>query len=194
MTSRTRGWDGSAVFALLWLTVTMHAQSPRTAEDSFVLERGRAGRFELGMPVDDVVRLVGQERVRLVATFPEGMFQPELEIQLPGFPDGPAMSAPILEFPCGTFALWGISVRDPRYRTASGLGVGSTVADIKKLYPSARIGNIGSDGFPGVVIEAIGLNFVVDGTNLTDTARITAVWVIPQPGPALRKRWCPDRK
>ena len=146
------------------------------------------------MTVDDVIRLAGQQSVKLVATFPEGHFQPEVEIHLAGFPNGPAITSPIREFPCGEFALYGLFVRDPRFRTASGLGVGSTLADIKKFYPSAKIGNLGADGWPGIVIQEIGLNFVVGGTDFTDAAPITAVWVIPQPGPALRARWCPDRK
>jgi hypothetical protein len=182
------------VFLVVSWAVAAHGWSQSPAESTFVLERARAGRFELGMSVDDVIKLVGRENARLVATFPEGHFQPELQIHDPAFPAGPAMTAPILQGPCGEFALWGVSVRDPRFRTANGLGVGSTVAEIKKFYPSAKIGNIGADGGPGVVIQAIGLNFQVGGTDFTDAARITSVWVIPQPVPALRARWCPDRK
>ena len=58
----------------------------------FLLEQGRAGPFEVGMTVGEVYQLAGRDHVRLVATFPEGMFSPVLEIQLAGF-TGPAVTA-----------------------------------------------------------------------------------------------------
>jgi hypothetical protein len=162
-------------------------------DDSFLLDRGRAGRFVLGMSVDEVVRAVGLENVRLVATFPEGLFQPELQITLPGYTKGPALSGPIREFPCREFALWGISVDDPRFRTSDGLGPGSTLGDVNKRYPSARQLPAGSDGYPGAFIEELNLTFAIAATSaLTDDARVTSVWVVPEPE-AVRARRCPGR-
>ena len=161
--------------------------------DSFLLDRGRAGRFVVGMSVDEVVRAVGLENVRLVATFPEGLFQPELQIRLPGYMKGPALSGPIREFPCKEFALWGISVDDPRFRTSDGLGPGSTLGDVIKRYPSARQLPVGSDGYPGAFIEELNLTFAIAATSaLTDDARVTSVWVVPEPE-AVRARRCPGR-
>lgn len=90
-------------------TTTLQAGS-----SSFLLERGRAGQFEVGMSADEVYRAAGEARVRLVATFPEGMFQPVLQIEVPGLATKPALTAPIREWPCGDFAVWGLTSRSSR--------------------------------------------------------------------------------
>ena len=183
---------GILLGASLAIAVETRPQSP--AEASFVLERGQAGRFEIGMTVDEVVRLVGRDDVRLVATFPEGRFQPTVQIYLSGYKGGPALTAPILDWPCGEFALWGISVQDPRFRTRNGLGVNSTLGDLQKQYRSAKVTNIDKDGDPGVHIADLDLTFAIGGTtSFTDEARVTSVWVTPQPALGVRARRCPGR-
>ena len=166
----------------------------QTGEPSFLLERGRAGQFEVGMTADEVYRAAGREHVTLVATFPEGMFQPVLQIQVSQLTANPALTAPIREWPCGEFAVWGISVHDPRFRTKTGLGVGSTLGDLKRLHPGAKVTEIGADPGPSVVIEEIGLTFKMDpGTrSFTDRSPVKSVWVIPDPV-RVRARRCPGR-
>jgi hypothetical protein len=177
-----------------WFAAAVEGRSQSPGEGSFLLEQGRAGQFEIGMTVDEVVKVVGKSNVLLVAKFPEGIYQPELHIQLPGYSTGPALTAPILDWPCGEFALWGISVHDPRFRTRNGLGIGSTLGELKKFYPSAEVTNIDSDGEPGVHIADLDLTFAIGGTaSFTNEARVTSVWVVPQPGPAVRARHCPGR-
>ena len=89
--------------------------------------------------------------------------------------------------------LWGISVDDPRFRTSDGLGPGSTLGDVNKRYPSARQLPAGSDGYPGAFIEELNLTFAIAATSaLTDDARVTSVWVVPEPE-AVRARRCPGR-
>jgi hypothetical protein len=74
------------------------------------------------------------------------------------------------------------------------LGISSTLGELKKFYPSAEVTNIDSDGEPGVHIADLDLAFAIGGTaSFTDEARVTSVWVVPQPGPAVRARHCPGR-
>lgn len=94
---------------------------------AFVLSPGRAGVFEVGATVDEIYKLVGRERVSLVDRFREGHFTPAIEIRVPGTSVAPSVVAPIREAPCREFAVWGLTVLDPRFRTPEGLGVGSTV-------------------------------------------------------------------
>jgi len=166
----------------------------QAGEPSFLIERGRAGQFEVGMTADEVYRAAGRERVTLVATFPEGMFQPELHVRLPPFTTTPALTAPVREAPCFEFAVWGILVHDPRFRTKTGLGVGSTLGDVKRTYPAAKVTAIGTDPGPSVVIEEIGLTFKMDPAerSFTDRSRVKSVWVIPDPE-RVRARRCPGR-
>ena len=186
---------GAVAAAVIATSISVVAQTTRDSiPSSFLLTAGRAGSFELGMTVDQLIAQVGREHVRLVATFPEGMFQPELEVDLPGFPTGPALVAPIREWPCGQFALWSISVHDPRFRTATGLGVGSTLGDLRRHYPGVTVTHIDADGGPSVVITELGLTFGMESVPVyADASRVESVWVFPQPV-AVRARKCPDRQ
>src|SRR5689334_10991518 len=60
---------------LLWfivapsVIVSLAAQSAQVApKQSFVLERGRAGQFEIGMTVDELYKVAGREQVRSVTS------------------------------------------------------------------------------------------------------------------------------
>ncbi len=145
------------------------------------------------MTVDEVQAIVGIEHTKLVATYGEGMFWPRLEISLPGFAKGPALAALISNLPCGAPSLMGIDVRDPRFKTTTGLGIGSTLADIKKRYPKARIQNFNADGFPVAISVEPGISFAFqNATESRDTERVTMLWVVPQTD--VKSRRCPDER
>jgi hypothetical protein len=185
------------VRALLLATVVFAATSAGAqrairpgAESSFLVERGRAGVFEVGMPIDDAQAIAGIRNTKLVAQYPEGQFQPELQISLPGFSRGPAITAGIASWPCG-LSLASLVVRDPRYKTSRGIGVGSTLADIRKFAPSAKIGNFNADGFPGVFSAEPGISFAFgNAVEGGDPGRVTGLLVYDSPN--LRSRRCPD--
>lgn len=107
----------AALWMVLALVTTLAAQAQRPADD-FLLASGKAGPLELGMSVDDVYKIVGKDMTRLVDTYGEGMFTPALEIRLERSARPAPLVAQIREFPCAEFSLWGISVRDRRFRTA----------------------------------------------------------------------------
>jgi hypothetical protein len=197
MTARTAIRVSTTLFLALGAAVSGAQQRAATQQssDAFVLERGRAGQFELGMTADEVYRAARQQYVRLVATFPEGMFQPVLQIEIQGSEATPALTAPIREWPCAGFAIWGISVHDARFRTKDGLGVGSTLGDLRRVDSAAKVSGVMTDSGPVVVMETRGLTFRMDpaARSFTDDSRVTSVWVIPDPV-AVRARRCPDRR
>jgi hypothetical protein len=88
----------------------------------------------------------------------------------------------------------GIVVRDPRFRTSNGLGVGSTLGDLQRLYPGSQVGNIDRDGGPSVVVMELGLTFRMETLPVYASAsRVLSVWVWMVPGEQDRKRLCAVR-
>jgi hypothetical protein len=155
----------------------------------FLLAVGRAGRVELGASVDEVYGLFGRENVRLVDLFKEGLFSPALQIKLNPSATGPGIVADIREWPCGEFSVWGIEVRDARYRMQDGFGVGSTAGELKRSYPF-RISE--AEGAHAAIVDALKMSFSLSREAQVDQQRVTSVWIWPDPE-AVRKKRCPRR-
>jgi homoserine O-acetyltransferase len=152
-------------------------------DPAFLLQPGRAGRFEVGMKVDEVYRIAGRQNVRLVDIFAEGLFTPAIEIAVAG---GPSLVAPVREWPCPGFSLQGITVRDRRFRTKEGIGVGSSVADVRR-HSSVKSGH--GEGGPVAIADDLGLTFEL--TDETPSARVKSIWIYAQPE-RLRAERCPQ--
>ena len=163
------------------------AQQPPVSD--YLLASGRAGRIELGTSVDEMYRLFGRDNVRLVDLFKEGMFSPALEVKLPAATVVPAIVADIGQWPCGEFSVWGIEVRDPRFRTKDGLGVGSTARDLRRAY---RFRVTEEEGAHAAVVEALKMSFSLTRRGPVDQQRVTGVWIWPDPD-AVRTKRCPGR-
>jgi hypothetical protein len=161
---------------------SLHAQS-----DSLRLESGRAGRFVIGMTVDEVHSLVGRNNVRLVDRSSRDMESPAIEITLP---DGlsPSIVAPIRKWPCPTFSLWGIEVFDPRFRTAAGIGVGSKLRELRSNH-SVRLSD---ENGPHAWVEDLYLNFQLQNGSRADSVRVTSVWIPIRDPAAVRAARCPQ--
>ena len=162
------------------------------SKSPFVLERGRAGQFEIGMTVDEVYTVAGRENVRAVASHRGAESRPALEIRIPGFTAAAALKVS-LDRICGPLAAWGIEVHDPRFRTSNGLGVGSTLRDVRRLYRSASVVGIDTDDGAHVAISDLGLWFELNpARTFPESSRVATVWVFPQTR-AARARRCPDQ-
>ena len=157
-------------------------------DDGFLLSPGKAGRIEVGQALDELYRLVGRDRVRLIDLYREGMFDPAVEIRLPGSSTEPAIVAPIREWPCPTHSIQGLNVRDARFRTKEGLGVGSTLAELQKHY---RVVLSDEEG-PHAWVEAIQMNFGLENGSRLPSVRVRSVWLPGNPV-AIRRARCPER-
>jgi hypothetical protein len=166
----------------LWLTM-WSVQAQQRA--SFIMGRGYVGALKVGMRGDEVVALFGKQRVREFDLYTENP-EPEraLEVRLgdvnAAMPSlvvrlTPATPGPIV---LSQKRVRGIEVHDARFRTADGLGIGSTLREI-----SARHGAKVSDGegSVGAVAQDLGMTFDFtmserDG-HIPPTARAESVWV-----------------
>ena len=172
------------VVTVLFVASGVAAQPP----DDFLLAPGRAGRIEIGLPVNDLYQLIGRSNARLVDLYREGMFDPALEIRLPGSSMRVSAIAPIREWPCLAFSVQGIEVRDPRFHTREGVGVGSRLGDVQKYY---RVILSREEG-PHALAPDIRMTFDLESDARMPTVRVTSVWLYGDPD-AIRAARCPDR-
>jgi hypothetical protein len=150
------------------------------AQPDYVLEKGRAGRAKVGMSVDELYQAYGWENTKLVDLFGEGMFQPVIEIYLGG------VKSLVAEVEARKgFTVWRIAVHDKRFRTVDGIGIGSTLGELKQRYPVKMLG--GEGAVPVAWVESLGLSFFLGGrqsfiepAKAPDDARITSVLVVQQ--------------
>lgn len=169
--------------------VALVGVAPASAQTTtLLLSPGRAGPFELGQTIDEVYSLVGRERVRLVDLFGEGMFTPAIEIEMAEAPVRPSIVARIREYPCFQFAIDGMIVRDPRFQTTEGFGVGSTVGELRRAYEV----QLNREEGHSLIVPSLRMTFAVGGVSFADSVRVTSLWLWPDPVD-VRKRRCPNR-
>jgi hypothetical protein len=156
----------------------------------FLLDAGLAGDIEVGMSVDQIAARVGQEWLTLRATFPEGRFQPVLEVASPWVDNGPALSARVTASNCyHGFFVGPIWVFDRRFKTAEGVGIGSTLGDLRRGYgvDALKLSVGGEEGSPpSARLDRIGLIFSLDRASFEDASAIVSVGVMPQARSSIR--------
>ena len=137
--------------------------APETATDpaAFVLEKGRAGSISIGMPIEQVRQQVtdGTE-VKDTLLMQEGQ-QSTAYLLHTGDRDKGLLIEQQCEPDC---QVWRISVLSPDYKTAEGIGVGSSYGEVKAAYPITTVA-VEEDNFVAVS-DSAGMSFMLDDTKL----------------------------
>ena len=100
------------------------------------IEVGRAGAFEVGMTLREIFVIVEPEQVDLGFGSGEGYATPMVFLDLLPEKNGPEIIGLLDRLECPRTWEWNVNrlrVRDPRYRTADGVGVGSTLEELHQL-------------------------------------------------------------
>jgi hypothetical protein len=162
------------------------------AQDEFLLAKHQAGAVVIGMTIDNLHALHKPSSTRLVASYPEGMFIPLLEVYQEGDTN---KSIPSLVIGIDKNIDWivgSIKVNDARFRTDKGVGVGSTLGAIRKAYAVKWIGF--GEGPLCANVEDINMTFELDITNppnewyktrdqrlILDSAKVVSIFLYRSP-------------
>jgi hypothetical protein len=169
------------MIAVVLFLVTAGAEAPAT---DFTLELHRAGIVRVGENVDVLYRAVNGQ-AQLVDLKAEGDFTPLLKLTIDGRND--ALRA-FIGASDRQLIVRAIDVRDPRFRTAAGIHVGSTLGELRKTY--GRLERIGGEGTVGARVESLAMTFDLGGdvygddryrardlSDMPDDIPIVRIWV-----------------
>ena len=124
--------------AMLVSYLFCYAGSSLAQSNERQLAPSSVGKVHLGMTVDSLYEAYGRENVRLIDRGGEGGFNPAVQVFHPSEPQELIGVADVGLF-CGAYRLTGISVASPQFRTSDGLGVWSTVGEVKRKQPTAKM-------------------------------------------------------
>ena len=161
---------------MLLLLLAWTLGQPATAgTNDFVLAPGRAGNIEVGITVDQLFSRVGRENTKLLDLQLEGAFSPAIEVRVPG------RSRAVLAEIGNGFRVWRLRVNDSRFKTARGIGVGSTYAELQRAYDTRPPGQ--GEGDVYVPVPELQMSFCFGSayygrTDLPVAAKVTAALLL----------------
>jgi hypothetical protein len=140
--------------------------------------------------------------VDLVDLFEEGIFAPAVRIRIDGPDEAISLVARLEVLQCPRFRVWYLpilEVRDPRFRTVDGIGVGSTVLDAKERswtdargWAADRALDEEAANFPLIRLVFHGLDRECEGCPPpVNETQVTAVRLM-LPFPRLREQRCAE--
>jgi hypothetical protein len=156
----------SVLLSLIILLFTSVGAQIVKGQDSFLLSKNKAGGIEIGMTIDALHTKYEPRLTKLTAQYPEGMFSPLLEIYLNGKLQNVEPSITVAIDKENAWIVGGIRVKDKRFKTSKGIGIGSTLGEIRKTYKVSWI-DFG-EGSLFANVEDLGISFEIDFSKLSD--------------------------
>ncbi|RAK69904.1 hypothetical protein [Hymenobacter edaphi] len=147
-------------------SVASTAPIPTAKDEHLLLKPGYVGPLRLNMKEADLLTLLPPSTLTQTTRSLEGIEYPVYEYRPD---DAPAGSAPLLLEMVGAVEdggnrLWRVQLQDARYRTAEGIGVGSTYGEARRAYGVQTIER--AEGRLVAVSERVGMTWVLDKTGL----------------------------
>jgi hypothetical protein len=142
--------------------------------DSFRIQNGRVGKLQVGMTVEEFYSAFRSQDLRLTNLDLEGMFSPALEVRS----NGRVLLIGEIDKTGSGWIVFRITLKDRRFHTSKGIGVGSTFADLKRAYPGLKI--LIGEGQQFAFIEPESLSFGLDAypEAPSDRSRVTSVLML----------------
>ena len=170
-------------FGLLLLLIVLGAGLALAADD-FVLARNRVGNLIIGMPESAIYLVYPRQITKTVDLQLEGYPTPAVQVFLT---KGRLQPSLVSRLDGPVPGVYGIEVRDFRFRTAKGVGVGSSLGQL--LNTEKQLSFVSGEGMFGASAKDLGMTFdlAIDGaaesrvfndlSKIPAGTKIKSVWV-----------------
>jgi len=145
--------------AIALLVIGMAAQAG-TPVKLPAIERYRVGPVVIDAGAQEIYEAFAGRR-ELVDLGYEGMLSPALLLRFVGLKQRDGVVAELVPEQ-GHFTVWRIEIRDPAFRTMKGIGVGSTVAQLRSAYRMDSV--LSGEGSVVIRVEELSASFKLDQT------------------------------
>jgi hypothetical protein len=145
---------------LFLVCATQKIATPASVPENLLLGPHHAGKLRIGMAESAIYKAWPRELTRKIATYPEGIETPAVQIIL-----SKDRKTPSLVVILNGQIIYGIEVHDPRFKTAQGIGVGSSIGDLRKTKLHFKFNREEGDG---LICDELGMKFAVDIDPATD--------------------------
>lgn len=135
---------------------------PAQTPPEFLITRSQVGAIKIGMPIDELKKVIPADRLKEVPIYKEGQGYKAYEVRKGA---GDAQAALRIEENCEPECrVWRIQVMDPAYRTAVSLGINSSLSAVRQHYPISYLGSGETEIV--AVSEKEKLTFILDVSHL----------------------------
>jgi hypothetical protein len=123
------------------------------------IEQHRVGPVVLGAAAQKIYEAFPADRRELVDLGYEGMLSPALRLRFVGANQRDGVIAELVAGPKG-LTVWRVEIRDPAFKTVKGIGVGSTVGQLRAAYRLDSV--LSGEGNVVIRVEELYASFVLD--------------------------------
>jgi hypothetical protein len=146
------------LLVVLLASVLASAYQPLSAQGSIVIRKHEVGPVSIGTSAQ-VVYSMFRGRSRLVDLAVEGHLTPALELSFPETElDGGVVAELVPKE--SDLVVWRIAVTNPNVRTEKGIGIGSSVGELRSHYTITAVGS--GEGRVFVMVNELSASFELD--------------------------------